>query len=150
MKMNDKHGVNHVNFWLKKSFLANLQNWPTKTYAKTIFWHINNMCKNAGSWVCPYFEQNTASFNLVNKTGAKRISYGYHGNASSLPAAKFRGLFGHYYSEGQFVPWDHKQRVFNQILAAWPRCLHPPSCPDTGTVPQRIKSTWLVDIPRFL
>ena len=39
---------------------------------------------------------------------------------------------------------------FNQILAVWPRCLHLPSCPDTGTVPQRIKSAWLVDIPRFL
>ena len=39
---------------------------------------------------------------------------------------------------------------FYQILAVWPRCLHPPSCPDTGTVPQRIKSVWLVDIRRFL
>ena len=28
------------------------------------------------------FERNIESFHLVNKTGAKRISYGYHGNAS--------------------------------------------------------------------
>ena len=45
--------------------------------------------------------------------------------------------------------WN-EQRVFNQIIAVWPRFLHPPSCPDTETVPQQIKSMWLVDIPRFL
>ena len=111
MKMNDKYTVNHVDFWLKIISsklvkicgLANRQIWPTKTYTRTIFWPINNMCENAGSRVSPYFEQNVASFHLVNKTPSKRISYGYHGNASWLPAAKFRGLFGHYYSEGYTI-----------------------------------------------
>ena len=36
-----------------------------------------------------------------------------------------------------------KRRSFNQIVAVSPRCLHPPSCPDTKTVPQQIKSAWL-------
>ena len=40
-----------------------------------------------------------------------------------------------------------KLRIFNQIVTFRPRCLQPPSCPDTDTVPQPIKSAWLVDIP---
>ena len=36
--------------------------------------------------------------------------------------------------------------AFNQIVAVWPRCLHPPFYP-SQTVPQLIKRAWLVAIP---
>ena len=40
-----------------------------------------------------------------------------------------------------------KQCMFNQFFTVWPCCLHPPSGPDSETVPQQIKSAWLVNIP---
>ena len=39
-----------------------------------------------------------------------------------------------------------KKRVFNQIVTIRPCCLHPPFCPRIETVPQQVKSAWLMDI----
>ena len=36
-------------------------------------------------------------------------------------------------SQLQIVNLGINNAIFNQIIAVWPRCLHPPSCPDTDS-----------------
>ena len=99
--------------------LVTRQNWPTKTYAGTIFWPINNMCENARSRFFPFFDG--IEHHFIQKT--KLVQNVYHMVTMATPrSSQWRNL-GDYLdillgSCTQSVPWDHLWRHQQSIVTS--------------------------------